>query len=363
MHLKLKILLFTLLICAFSVQKIYAQEKTFTLVIDPGHGGKDPGALGRPNNEKTINLAVAKALGAKIEKKYPEIKVIYTRSNDKYIPLRERTNIANRNKADLFISIHCNSSENKNAKGCQTFTLGSGTDKDASAAAKYENSVILSEENFEEIYMGFNPNSSESYIIFDLIRTHDTEKSISLAEKVQKNMVRKTGLRDRGVSMGEFLVLHTAVMPSILIELAFISNKNEMNFLHSKNGQNKFVDGIFAGFCEYYEEYKENKARQQQSSNTNNKQENQISSTKDDTIVYKVQIMASKKFIPTNDRCFKGYKVDYFREGNFYKYTYGENKDYNAIVREKRKIEKVFKGCYIVAFKNGVRVDVNKVRK
>lgn len=362
MHLKLKILLFALLACTFSVQEIYAQKKTFTLVIDPGHGGKDPGAPGRPNNEKTINLQVSKALGAKIEKKYPEIKVIYTRTGDKYISLKERTNIANNNKADLFISVHCNSSKSKSANGCQTFTLGSGTDKDASAAAKYENSVILLEDNFKETYMGFDPNSSESYIIFDLIRTHDTEKSISLAEKVQKNMVWKTGLRNRGVSMGEFMVLHSAVMPSILIELAFISNKNEMTYLHSKNGQSKLVDGIFTGFCEYYEEHKSNIAKQQQSSNAGNKKQEQNSDT-GDAPIYKIQIMASKKFVKTSDKCFRGYKVDYFKEGDFYKYTYGENKDYNAIVKEKKKIENVFKGCYIIAFKNGVRVDASKARK
>ena len=211
------------------------KKEQFVLVIDPGHGGKDPGAIGRRGNkEKTINLNVSKAVGNIIKEKYPEVKIIYTRSTDVYIPLMQRANIANRAKADLFISIHTNASKSRQARGCETFTLGAGSNAEAKAAAKYENEVILQEENFEQVYNGFDPRSSESYIIFELLRGHDMEKSVSCAEKIQRKMVTRSKLNNRGVSSAGFLVLHQTAMPSILVELGFISNPTEENFLAIK---------------------------------------------------------------------------------------------------------------------------------
>ena len=152
------------------------EKKEFVLVIDAGHGGKDPGAIGRKGTrESNVNLSVAKQLGSLIESKYPEVKIIYTRKTDVYVSLMGRATIANKAKADLFISIHSNASKNRNARGCETFTLGAGSSAEAKAAAKYENEVILQEENYEEVYDGFDPRSSESYIIFELLRSHVME--------------------------------------------------------------------------------------------------------------------------------------------------------------------------------------------
>ena len=255
-------LLCLLILGAFTLptQAQKAKNKPFTLVIDAGHGGKDPGAVGRlGTKEKHINLSVAKSFGKSVAKKYPEIKIIYTRSKDVFIPLNQRAKIANQAKADLFISIHTNASKSRSARGCETFTLGAGSSAEALAAAKYENEVILKEENFETTYNGFNPSSTESYIIFELLRGHDMEKSVACAEHIQNRMVTRSKLPNRGVSSAGFLVLHQTAMPSILIELGFISNNAEEKLLASSSGQEKLVKGIFEGFCNYYEEYKKTK--------------------------------------------------------------------------------------------------------
>ena len=251
-------ILIILLLLVVAVQHTMAQKsskKQFTVVIDAGHGGVDPGALGKKSQEKDINFKVSNMLGKMITEKYPEVKVIYTRTTDVKIPLARRADIANKANANLFISIHSNASKNRNAHGCQTFTLGAGSDAEAKAAAMYENEVILTEENFEETYKGFDPRSSESYIIFELMRSHDMEMSVRLAEMVQNGMVKSTSLHDRGVSSAGFLVLHRTVMPSILVELGFISNSKDESLIASKEGQEKLVKGIFNGFAEYYELY------------------------------------------------------------------------------------------------------------
>lgn len=353
-------------------------QKQFVLVIDAGHGGKDPGAIGRAGNkEKNINLAVTKAVGNMISKEYPEVKVIYTRSTDVYISLMGRANIANKAKADLFISIHTNAAKSRNARGCETFTLGSGSSAEAKAAAKYENEVILQEENFEQVYDGFDPRSSESYIIFELLRGHDMEKSVSCAEHIQRRMVSRTKLINRGVSSAGFLVLHQTAMPSILVELGFISNPTEEKYLVSKNGQNQLAKGIFEGFSNYYEEYKKTKLDNRGSSQTSTapvqeqEQEEQASSdssqesvsASSEAPVFKVQILTSTTKLKSNDRRFKGIKADYYREGGLYKYTCGASTDYNAIARKRKELSSKFKEAFIIAFKNGKRMDINKAIK
>ena len=240
---------------AFAQKKQKKSEKPFTLVIDPGHGGVDPGALGKSAKEKDINLKVSKLFAEMVEEEYPEVKIIFTRTTDVQIPLVKRANIANDANADLFISIHSNASKSRSAKGCETFTLGAGSSAEAKAAAMYENEVILSEDNFEEIYKGFDPRSSESYIIFELMRGQDMERSAELAQMVQKGMVKNSKLFNRGVSSAGFLVLHRTVMPKILVELGFISNREEEKFIASKEGQRKLAKGIFEGFKEYYTLY------------------------------------------------------------------------------------------------------------
>lgn len=355
-----KTILFLLLLVA-AIPHAMAQKsgkKPFTVVIDAGHGGVDPGALGKKSQEKNINFNVSNRLGKMINEAYPEVKVIYTRTTDVKIPLARRADIANKENANLFISIHSNASKNRNANGCQTFTLGAGSDAEAKAAAMYENEVILSEDNFEETYQGFDPRSSESYIIFELMRSHDMEMSVKLAEMVQKGMLKTTSLNDRGVSSAGFLVLHRTVMPSILVELGFITNSKDESLIASKEGQEKLAKGIFDGFANYYELYGRSKeAKKSADTPTTAKKE---SSAKSDRPVFKIQIMASESELKSNDKRFKGLGTDYYQENGVYKYTYGESEDYNAILRMKKEIADKFKDAFVIAFLNGEKISTAK---
>lgn len=355
------ILIFLLLILA--IPQTMAQKsnkKPFTVVIDAGHGGVDPGALGSKSQEKKINYSVSKRLGEMINKKYPEVKVIYTRTTDVKIPLAKRADIANKANANLFISIHSNASKNKSAHGCQTFTLGAGSDAEAKAAAMYENEVILSEDNFEETYKGFDPRSSESYIIFELMRSHDMELSVKFAEMVQEGMVKSTSLNDRGVSSAGFLVLHRTVMPSILVELGFITNKKDESLIASKEGQEKLAKGIFKGFSEYYELYGKSKESKKSSSTQEGAKERKISANTNDKPVFKIQIMASDSKLKSDDKRFKGLSVDYYTENGVYKYTYGESEDYNKILKMKKEITGKFKDAFIIAFLNNEKINTRQ---
>lgn len=377
-------ILFVVAMIVATTNDIYAQknkQEQFVLVIDPGHGGKDPGAIGRKGyKEKIINLNVSKIAGSLIKEKYPEVKIIYTRSTDVYIPLMQRANIANKAKADLFISVHTNASKSRSARGCETFTLGAGSNAEAKAAAKYENEVILQEENFEQVYGGFDPRSSESYIIFELLRGHDMQKSISCAEHIQKKMVARSKLPNRGVSSAGFLVLHQTAMPSILVELGFISNTTEENFLASKNGQQTLAKGIFEGFSEFYEDYKKTKLNNTSTSVNKetvktetpvadskpkeNKEVINIDNTNNNSApVFKVQILTSTNKLKNNDKRFKGVKADFYKENGIYKYTCGASTDYNVILKQRKELVNKFKEAFIVAFKNGKRIDTNKAIK
>ena len=343
-------------------------KSAFTLVIDAGHGGKDPGAIGRKAKEKTINLNVALALGKMINSAFPEINVVYTRKTDKWVQLNERAAIANRAKADFFISIHTNASKSRKARGCETFTLGSGSSAEAKKAAMYENEAILLEDNFQEIYKGFDPRSTESYIIFELIRSHDMEKSIHCAEAIQKKMVGRSKLINRGVSNAGFLVLHQTAMPSILIELGFITNSIEEDFLASSAGQQALTKGIFEGFSTYYKQYgganvasakpqktKTETAAPATATTAKPKQSNSSTAPK-----FKIQILVSDKKLATNDKRLKGLAADYYKEKGLYKYTYGESEDYNEIVALRKKISPKFKEAFIVAFRKGEKMDTQE---
>ena len=398
---------FLLLLLIATTLPVMAQKsgnKPFTVVIDAGHGGVDPGALGRKSKEKDINFKVSNLLGDMIKEAYPEVKVIYTRTTDVKIPLARRADIANKANANLFISIHSNASKNRSANGCQTFTLGAGSDAEAKAAAMYENEVILSEENFEETYKGFDPRSSESYIIFELMRSHDMEQSVKLAEMVQRGMVKSSALNDRGVSSAGFLVLHRTVMPSILVELGFISNKSDENFIGSEEGQNKLVKGLFNGFAEYYELYgkgkenmkkaeeerkvaqkkeetaaakkkeepapkkkkedtkkKKEEAKNKKAENNNKAQAvNKEAKKNDGKPIFKIQVLASERKLRSNDECFNGLEVECYKDNGIYKYTYGESDSYDDIVKQKKEIAEKFKGAFIIAFLNGERISTNE---
>lgn len=376
--------IYLLLALFLSVAGVQAGEKTFTVVIDAGHGGKDPGARGSVVNEKAINLAVALKLGDKISANHDDVKVIYTRKTDRFIELDERANIANRNKADLFISIHTNSvKKGSSARGTETYTLGLARTDENLAVAMRENSAILLEDNYLQKYEGFDPNSSESYIIFEFMQNKHMEQSISLASEIQKCFAgAKRG--DRGVRQAGFLVLRKTSMPSVLVELGYISNREEERFMKSLDGQHKLANALYDAFTKYKKEYdrkqggivaeprrraasaeasestssvrsetlRKSPARQPQASTSTNTKPNNTGK-----IIYKVQILTSDKKLSPGAKVFKGYKnVDFYKEKGIYKYTYGETTDFDSIRKLRRRVAKDFKDAFIVAFKDGKKV-------
>lgn len=360
-------------------------DKKFTLVIDAGHGGKDPGARGTRINEKQINLAVALKLGQLITSNHSDVKVVYTRKTDRFIELDERADIANRNKADLFISIHTNAvKRGSSVSGTETYTLGLARTDENLEVAMRENSAILLEDNYMQKYEGFDPNSSESYIIFEFMQNKHMEQSISLASEIQKSF-HSAGRKNRGVYQAGFLVLRKTSMPSVLIELGFISNRNEEDFMRTVDGQNKLAKSIYTAFTKYKKEYDRRRGAlgnpnatvspRPEKNNTETKKVERngppvrtITETKTTEkpvaksqnagkVVYKVQILTSDRKLPANSKQLKGYKnVDYYKEKGIYKYTYGESTSFNEIKKVRRQLLKDFKDAFIVAFKDGEKV-------
>ena len=375
---------FGLFISPFCTTSIEAKD--FVVVIDAGHGGHDPGALGRISKEKTINLNVALKLGKQIKRNCPDVKVVYTRERDVFIPLDRRAEIANNAKADLFISIHTNSvAGGKTVKGASTWTLGLAKSDANLEVAKRENSVILYESDYKTRYAGFNPNSAESYIIFEFMQDKYMSQSVHLASLVQKEFRHTCKRADRGVHQAGFLVLKASAMPSILVELGFISNPEEERYLNSEAGTTTLANGIFRAFLSYKREHEirmtgssrtllpedtdagrveEEIPASPVSNNTETKQNTEkVADRQTDSAapVFKIQILTSSKPLAKNDKRLKGLKeVDYYKEGGIYKYTYGASADYNKVLRTKRTITAQFKDAFIIAFRNGEKMNVNE---
>jgi len=228
--------------------------KIDTVVIDAGHGGKDPGTHGRSLKEKDLVLKVARKVGELIEKNLPGVKVVYTRKDDRFIPLDERADIANKNRAQLFVSIHANASPSSTAYGTETWVMGLDKSQKNFEVAKRENSVILLDENYKERYEGFDPNSAESHILFELTQSAYQESSLKLASKVEHQFNKRVGRKSLGVKQGPFWVLWRTTMPSILIEVGFLSNNEEEKFLATENGQELIASGIFRAVRDYKSE-------------------------------------------------------------------------------------------------------------
>ncbi|MBQ4038796.1 MAG: N-acetylmuramoyl-L-alanine amidase [Bacteroidaceae bacterium] len=358
-----KLLLLAILVI-FAATTVEAQtgKRPFTIVIDAGHGGKDPGALSsnRKLKEKNINLDVALSLGKMINAAYPEIKIVYTRKSDKFVTLGDRAQIANRAKADLFISIHTNAAKSTRLNGCETFTLGSGSNAEAKKAAQYENKVMELEENYRETYKKFNSLSTEDYIVLEMLRTHDIEKSIYCADAIQKNMIRRSKRNNLGVKNAGFYVLHQTNMPSILIELGFISNPGDMKYLSSSAGKQALTKGIFDGFSAYYKQYghSRNSAKAPSVPVAEPEVEEASIGTTSSTSapVFKIQILTSDKALKAKDKRLKGVKASYYKENGLYKYTYGSTTDYNEILRLHKNIKSKFKESFIVAFRGDKKI-------
>ena len=355
-----------------SCNALSAWGKDFTVVIDAGHGGHDPGAVGRTSKEKNINLNVALKLGRLIERNCDDVKVVYTRKKDVFIPLNRRAEIANNAKADLFISIHTNAlANNRTMTGASTWTLGLAKSDANLEVAKRENSVILYEDDYKTRYAGFNPNSAESYIIFEFMQDKYMEQSVHLASLVQQQFRHTCRRADRGVHQAGFLVLKASAMPSILVELGFISTPAEERYLSSEQGANTLARGIYNAFLTYKREQQQRMAHAAlpaadvAPSTTSPKAATQTVTQKksenDGEIIFKVQILASNKPLKSNDKQLKGLKgVSYYKEKGLYKYTYGESTDYNKVLRIRRNVSSRFKDAFVVAFRNGKKMDIRQ---
>lgn len=351
------------------------------VVIDPGHGGKDAGAAVGKAMEKDIVLDLALRLGESIQKKYPDIKVIYTRKTDVFIPLHERARIANKNKADLFISIHINGTDNNYAKGTETFVLGDHRSDDNFEVVKKENSVILLEDDYNTTYEGFDPNSSESYIMFANAQSEYFDQSVMFASEIQSQF-RHIGRVDRSVKQAGFLVLRQAAMPSVLIEAGFISHPDERNYLVSTNGKTFLSEAIFKAF-ESYKRKIENKSSfavksenneirnqapekpeiESQRETDNNVVEvvSEKSEQKKPDIYFTVQIAASTKKLETVASNFKGLKnVFSIRNGNTYKYYAGKFDTVNNANAHHKSIKAKYPDAFVVAIENNQVISVKK---
>lgn len=408
-----KVTLIWALMCMF-VMTSFAANKRFTLVIDPGHGGHDAGALGAISKEKNINLAVALRFGKYVEQNLPEVRVIYTRKTDVFIPLNERANIANRANADLFISVHTNAlPAGKVARGFETYTLGMHRAKDNLDVAMRENSVISMEKDYQQRYQGFDPRSSESYIIFEFIQGKNMERSVELARMIQRGVCDGANRPDKGVHQAGFLVLRETSMPGCLIELGFITTPDEERLLNNDSRVDDIARGIYEAFAKYKNKYdrsvsvpyrakdseevnipkivpdqepapktrvvtrgkqlKREEATPEQPKREVKKQEpkkdvKKLETKKEvkkaevaDAPVFKLQIFVGSRNLRKGDAHFKG-ETDYdsFQEGNLVKYTLGASTNYNEIYRlRKEKLDK-FPEAFIIAFKNGQKYDVNQ---
>ena len=341
-----------------------SEAKDFVLVIDAGHGGHDPGAVGKISKEKDINLKVARRVGELIEKECQDVKVIYTRKRDVFIPLNRRAQIANEAKADLFISIHTNSlARNHTAKGASTWTLGLAKSQANLEVAKRENSVILFEDDYQTRYAGFDPNSAESYIIFEFMQDKYMSQSVHLASLVQQQFKQTCRRVDRGVHQAGFLVLKASAMPSILIELGFISTPSEERYLNSKEGINTLSNGIFRAFLAYKQEQqaRTHHCTAPAPATTSGAQKAARTSASISLPVFKIQILTSSQLLHPNDKRLKGLKdVQHYKENGLYKYTYGASNDYGQIQRLKHSIASKFKDAFIIAFKKGEKIDIHQ---
>lgn len=395
--------------CFISVR---GADRKFVLVIDAGHGGRDAGALGKYSKEKNINLNVALAFGKYVERNNPDVKVVYTRKTDVFVPLYERAEIANRNKADLFISIHTNALERgRIARGFETYTLGDGRSnatKTNLEVAKRENSVILLEENYEQHYVGYDPNSPESNIMFEFVQDRNLTKSIEFAKMLQKNVCRAASRPDKGVHQSNLAVLRLTSMPACLVELGFITTADEEALLNDRNRLDQMAVGIYNAFVEYKNKnyngisvpYRtdspmlpetpaqepantaetqddasarqqpepqtvaETTPQQQEQQTVAPQPEPQLAASADGRPVFKIQILVSSLNLKDGDAHLKGLTgCERYEENGMQKYTYGASENYNEIYRLRKQILDKFPEAFIIAFKDGRKTDVNQAIK
>lgn len=357
------------LICALSLSigSLFAQQP-FTVVLDAGHGGHDSGAVGKYSKEKNINLAVVLKLGSMINQKYPDVKVVYTRKTDVFIPLQRRADIANENHADIFFSIHTNAIRTPSTFGTETFLLGLAKTKSNLEVAMLENSVMTLEDDYKTKYQGFDPNSVDSYIMFEYMQDRYLDKSLQLATLIEEQFKRAKRY-SRGVKQAGFWVLHKTACPSVLVELGFISNASEEKYLNSDAGRTQLSEAIFKAFETYKREHdrksgiittvNENRRDLEQAANEIKPQE-----VAANDVVFKIQLFALERRLQLNHPSFKDLKeVTFYKEGNFFKYTYGNETSFEAIESVRKSIEKKFPDAYIIAFRGDKKITIGEAIK
>lgn len=379
-----------------------AAGKNFTLVIDAGHGGHDAGARGAISLEKNINLSVALAFGRYVERYCPDVRVIYTRKTDVFVPLHERARIANKNKADIFISIHTNSlPKGRIARGIETYTMGMRRAGEKLSAAQRENAVIMIEKDYKQHYEGYDPNSPESAIMFEFMHDKNMAESVELAKHVQANICATTGRANKGVKQDVFLVLRETSMPACLIELGFISTPDEEQFLNKEKSIDDLARGIYLAFVKYrnakggsftvpFEPSPKTESEVKEAETKNRKAESTVTEAREkaDNVgrtvaetgtgnadggtkvqeggvsvkakpVFKVQILATDRVLKAGSPLLKGCRdASYYREGNYVKYTCGASEDYNEIYRLRKTLLEKFPQAFIIAFKDGQKMNV-----
>lgn len=401
-----------------------ADNRKFVLVIDAGHGGHDAGAVGSFMKEKDINLNTALAFGQFVERNCQDVKVVYTRTKDVFVPLHRRAEIANRNHADVFISIHTNAlPAGRIARGVETYTMGMRRADEKLSAAQRENSVITIEEDYEEHYAGYDPNSPESAIMFEFIHDKNMAKSVELAKHVQREVCNAATRPNKGVKQDVFLVLRETSMPACLIELGYISTPDEEQFLSNKANIERLAFGIYNAFVAYKnkntynndndsyipdnrpaeaqkdekkgKKKKDKYAAENRTTDSDNgisaqndrKTENDVAGKPDNTDgggsvhaerksdvqdievkqtkpVFKVQFLTGTRVLPDGAAQYKGLKnVSHYKEGGVVKFTVGEFATVAEAARLKNDIKSLFPDAFVIAMKDGKRIDLNKARQ
>lgn len=367
--------------------------KSFKVVIDAGHGGGDSGCLGSMTKEKDVNLSTALKLGKLISDNCPEVQVIYTRKTDVFVELYRRAEIANNNHADLFISIHCNASENHAGNGVETFVMGLAKSEANQAVARKENAAMLMEKNYQNNYDGFNPTSPESNIIFSLYSSAYLNKSIVLAEKVQKNLLTASNLTDRGVKQAGYWVLYKVAMPSILVELGFLSNMKDEEYLAKPYNQDREAIAIYNAFADYltvvngskHNHLPLEKARPQEpeqptpsskpdttpapvAHNTADTTVSTTTATPDATnipqVCFKIQFLTSPTKLTTSDKRLQDLpNVSCYQEGGLWKYTAGNETNYLSALEILNLVKSKYADAFLIAFNGTEKISVPEARK
>ncbi|PLW91884.1 MAG: N-acetylmuramoyl-L-alanine amidase [Marinilabiliales bacterium] len=360
------IILVMLISCAAFAQAPY--QKSWVVVLDAGHGGKDPGAVGKRSHEKDIALNIVLKTGEYIQKHFKDVEIVYTRSTDRFVELYRRAEIANQANADLFISVHCNANSRTSPNGTEVFVMGlNKTEANLQVAIKENNSVLL-EDDHTENYDGIDPNSSEAYITFSLYTNMHLDLSLLMAQKTMEAFNTHVKRADRGIKQAPFFVLYKTTMPSILIETAFISNYEDETYLMSAEGQNSMAYSIYKAFVEYRNSVDGSNYQPMQMGNasqsTGSSSSSGTSASAED-IVFKVQFASFKEIFSADDPRFSGMTdVHYVKDGSYFKYMCGTNASYSKAKEELTKAQSNgYKDAFLVAYQNGKRISVSEARR